>query len=188
MEAHGARRTALSVLAALSVFAALPLHAQQSASFKLDEGVLNAAGHPEQGSTPSSPGFEVTLDAVGDAVAGASLSSPSFRVDGGFAASYPPPGEVHGLRFDDAVTLGWDSERSVGTYNLYRGALAGLPADYGACEQFGIATSSTTDTGTPTPGGTGFFYLITARNRLREDGTKGFDSNGQERPTPAACP
>jgi len=175
------------LVAVLATLGALPCQAQQSAGYKLEETAINAAGHPEQGAIPSSPGFAITLDAVGDAVAGGGLSSPSFRMDGGFALSYPPPLEVHGLRFQDAVTLAWDAERSIGTYNLYRGGLGGLPGGYGACRESAIGPSFTTDPDTPSAG-SGFFYLVTARNRLGEDGTKGFDSNAQERPTPAACP
>lgn len=36
--------------------------------------------------------------------------------------------------------------------------------------------------------GTGFFYLVTARNRLDEEGPKGFQSLGVEEPNPDPCP
>jgi len=78
-------------------------------------------------------------------------------------------------------------EGLAGAYNLYRdtlGSLSGL--GYGACERQGLATNSATDSDAPASGG-GFFYLVTAKNPLREEGTKGSDSDGLER-TGTACP
>ena len=162
----------------------LPALAQSSASFNLDEHVLNQGGNPGAGGQIlTSAGFRMTLDSIGEGVIGTALSSASFTMDGGFLPAYPPPGEVTGLRFDDATTLGWDAEKSAGTYNLYRDAAAG---GYGTCEQSGIGGTSTTDPDAPATGET-FFYLVTVRNRLAEDGTKGFASDGSER-LGAFCP
>ena len=48
---------------------------------------------------------------------------------------------------------------------------------YGNCEQQEITGETTTDTDTP-PGGDGYFYLVTAENRVDEEGTKGTDGEG----------
>lgn len=157
--------------------------AQESASYRLNEHVFNAGGHPEAGAILTSAGYRMTLDALGESVVGLGLSSASYRMEGSFAAGYPPPGEVHNLHFTDHTTLAWDAERSVGTYNLYRdllGTLSGL--GYGQCEEHGIQGEATTDPDTP-DATDGFFYLVTARNRRGEEGTK-----GGERPNPDACP
>lgn len=161
--------------------------AQQSTSFKLEEYVFNAGGHPEQGAVPASDRFEISLDAIGDATSGPPPSSASYLVDGGFVAVYPPPGEVVELRFDDKVMLSWHPERSVGSYQLYRDAVDTLAGDYGSCLQSGIGSASATDFDSPLSG-TAWFYLVTARNRLEEEGTKGFDSGGAERSNLVPCP
>jgi hypothetical protein len=161
---------------------------QESASFRLDEQVLNAGGHPAQGAVPGSASFRVSLDALGEGVLPHPLSSASYRLDGGFGAAYPPPGEVTGLRFLDETTLAWDPERSVGLYNLYRDALSALSgASAGSCERQGIAGETTTDSDA-VPTGDGYYYLVTAENRLGEEGTRGFDSLASARPTAGACP
>ena len=120
--------------------------AQQSASFKLEESVFNAGGHPEGGTVLASAGYRMTLDALGEGVVAVSLSGPSFRMDAGFASGYMPPSEVHGLRFADAQTLAWDPQRSVGVYNLYRDDLTTLGTSFGTCEQPGLSDSTATDT------------------------------------------
>jgi hypothetical protein len=43
------------------------------------------------------------------------------------------------------------------------------------------------DTSTPSVG-QGRFYLVSARNRLREEGPKGYSSNGIEQANPSPCP
>ena len=162
--------------------------AQTSTSYKLEEHVFNAGGHPEAGAILTSTGFRMTLDALGESIVGRGLQSDSYHMDGGFGSAYPPPGEVLNLRFTDAVTLAWDPEPSVGVYNLYRDLLSALSGlDYGQCEQLGIAAESATDGDTPSAA-TGYFYLVTAENRLSEEGTKGSDALGAERPNPSPCP
>lgn len=157
--------------------------AQSSASYELSEHTLNSGG-ASGGSSPASAGFQVSLAAIGELAtepAVAEASSPSFSVSGGFTPAYPAPGEVLGLLFDDATTLSWNTEHSAGTYNLYRdslGSLAGL--GYGMCEQPGLTSATATDSDTPAAGD-GYFYLVTVTNRLREEGTKGFDADGAER-------
>jgi hypothetical protein len=107
---------------------------------------------------------------------------------GSFAACYPPPGEVPDLRFSDDETLEWQPEKSVGHYNLYRDLVSNLSGlGYGECDQYDLPDESTTDTD-PVSVGDGFFYLVTVENRLGEEGTKGRDSDGSERPNPNFCP
>jgi hypothetical protein len=184
-----ARRTArLAAAVACLAVAAIPCRAQASASFKLSETTLNAGGNPIQGSVLSAAHYRIRLDAIGDPIARSGLASGSFRVDAGFVARYPPPGEVSGLSFANRTTLTWEPERSVGRYQLYRGPLAALPGGvYGSCLLGEIGETSAIDAAAPASG-QGFFYLTTARNRLREEGTKGQDSSGAERGNTAACP
>jgi hypothetical protein len=55
------------------------------------------------------------------------------------------------------------------------------------CLQSGLLVGSAADIQSP-PAGSGFFYLATARNRLGEEGTKGFASSGTRRVNPSPCP
>ena len=86
-----------------------------------------------------------------------------------------------GLVFEDKDTLAWEPEKSVGDYNLYRDRVSDLAGlGYGTCEQWDLADETATDTD-PVPAGDGFFYLVTAENRLDEEGTKGTDGAGTRR-------
>lgn len=162
--------------------------AQTSPHFKLEESVLNAAGHPEAGVVLTSPSFRITLDAFGDALAASALASPTWQMDEGFVSGYPPPEEVTGVVFGaDHTTLSWQPERSVGTYALYRGVVRTFLPTYGVCLQSGMSVGTAGDIQSPPPG-SGFFYLATARNRLGEEGTKGFASSGARRANPSPCP
>lgn len=152
--------------------------AQSSASFRLTEQVLNAGGHPLDGARPASAGFVASLDALGDAVAGSAFSSASYRGSGGFVLRYAPPGEVHGVQFPDKSSVAWSAEPSVGTYNVYRN---------GACHQAGLSAPSAVETDVPPPD-SAWQYLVTAANRLREEGTMGRASSGAERGIAAPCP
>ena len=156
--------------------------AQSSASYRLSENVLNAGGPPAQGAS-----YRVSLHAIGDAVAGTGLSSASYRLDAGFVPLNPPPGEVLGLRWTGKTDLAWNPEKSTGTYNAYKDTLTTFPGNYGACFATDVASEGTTDAASPASG-TGWFYLVTAENRLGEEGTKGNRSSGVERPNPAPCP
>ena len=170
-----------------AVLLAFPALAQESASYKLSEHTFNAGGHPADGVVLTSMSYKITLDAIGDSVAGRNLASASYHMDGGFVVGYPPPGEVHGLLFANVERLEWTPERSVGDYNLYRALVSDLSGlGYGACEQQDIPGNTTTDPD-PVPGGGGFFYLVTAENRLDEEGIKGSDSSGTERQG-SVCP
>lgn len=159
--------------------------AQSSASYRLTESVFNAGGNPSP--VLASTNYQVTLDAVGDSVSGANLSSASYSSDAGFAALFHPPGEVLDLHFTDPTHLAWDPEPSVGSYNLYRGLVSGLSGGYGACFSSGITGESGVDASTPSSGQC-FFYLVTAENRIAEEGTLGRASSGVERANPGPCP
>ena len=162
--------------------------AQQSASHRLTEHTFNAGGHPAAGVVVGSASHRVSLDALGDAFSPGMLGSASNQLGGGFVTVYPPPSEVQQLRFSDKVTLLWSPEPSVGTYNLYRGALTSLSGlGYGACRTNAIAGATTADPD-PAAQGQGFFYLVTAKNLLQEEGIKGRASSGALRPNLAPCP
>ena len=162
--------------------------AQTSASYKLQESVLNAGGVPTNGSVLSSAGFRIRLDSIGEGLVRVGMLSTSFRMDGGFVDVYRPPGEVLSLRcLSDKQTLQWSPEVSAGTYAVYRSTLGSLPGTFGDCLPPTVSGASASDTGIPSVD-TGYFYLVTARNRLGEEGTKGSQSNGTPRPNPASCP
>jgi hypothetical protein len=177
------------LLPVLTLLAAGHALAQSSASFRVAEHALNAGGDPSQGTSPYSTSFRVSLDAVGEGVVARGLSSASFRADGGFVSAYSPPGEVGGLRFGPGhANLSWDPESSVGDYAVYRDTVSSLPGlGAGACWQHGMTTVGVADPAVPSSG-EGFFYVVTARNRLGEEGTKGFRSSGAERANASPCP
>lgn len=162
--------------------------AQSSASYTLEESTLNAGGRPASGSFATSASFRLTSDAIGDAAFARGMASASYRADGSFLVAYTPPGEVTALLIAaDRQTLTWDAEPSVGDYNLYRDVITNLTdLGYGSCAQQDVADETTTDPSLP-PTGDGYFYLVTAENRLGEEGTKGQRSSGTER-TGTACP
>ena len=162
--------------------------AQESANFKQKEHVFNEGGNPDDGVILTSTNFKVTIDAVGEGLIGTSLSSTSFHMDGGFIPAYPPPGEVLNLLLQsDHETFVWDLEKSRGTYNLYRDFLSNIQPDYGTCKEYGITDETTTDSDDPGVGN-GYFYLVTVRNRLDEEGTKGYENPPAERPNDYPCP
>ncbi len=155
------------------------LPAQSSENYQIEQGTFNNGGNPAPILTSDS--YQMTLDSIGDGIAAVGLSSPSYGMDPGFPSAYPPPGEVLDLRFTGATTLVWAPEPAVGSYNLYRGTLSALPGSYGTREQSGIPGPTTTDATAPGAGQC-LIYLVTASNRLSEEGTKGTDSNGDFRP------
>lgn len=177
-------RYAIAFLCAAYLTASPPAFAQQSASFRAEEYVRNAGGTPQNGASAASASFRITLSSLGDGLALGGLSSASFRADGSFVAAYPPPGEVEGLLLQDSQTLVWSPEPSVGTYNVYRGTVAA--GHYGVCLLPDVAASGASDAAVPAGGGA-FLYLVTAENRLREEGTKGSTSAGVQRGG-AVCP
>jgi hypothetical protein len=175
-------RTAITVLIGLVLVGSSGLPARaQSPGYKISDYTFNAGGHPHQGTVMSSASYRITLDALGDSVAGIGLAQGPYHMDGSFGAGYPPPGEVHGLIFADKQTLEWSPEMSAGDYNLYRDSMSVLSGlGYGMCLQQDLTGATTTDGDTPSSGD-GYFYLVTVENRLDEEGTKGFRSNGDQR-------
>jgi hypothetical protein len=173
---------------AMLLFVNAAAFAQQSASYRIRESHINEGGNPIGGVTLVSASYRVRLDAVGDSVARAGLGAASHKLDAGFVAGYPPPGETLKLRFTAPQSLSWDAERSVGAYDVYRDAMTALAGGAtGACFQLDVPSESATDASIPSDG-EGFFYLVTATNRLGEEGTKGFRGGGAERPNSAPCP
>lgn len=166
------------VLALASPWAA----AQQSPSYRVEGGSLNAGGRPSGGITASSASFHISLDSIGEAVvAPTALSNASLRVDGGLAPGYLPPREIRDLRFTDPSVLVWTGDRAAGTFRLYRDLISSLSSlGYGTCLVSGLTSPTATDTATPLPG-SGFFYLATVANRLGEEGPKGAASDGTPR-------
>ncbi len=180
------KRAALLILL---LGAPLPALGQSSASFQLDEHVLNAGGRPAGGTVSTSVSFTMSLDSIGDGLAGRALSSASFRMDGGFAAAYPPPGEVLGLRLlPDHQSLIWSHEPASTAYNVYKATISTLPGGaYGQCAVSRVPGNTWADNATPVSSG-GFFYLVTGENRLWDEGTKGHASSGVERANLSPCP
>ncbi len=166
-----------------------PTLAQESAHYRIESAVFNAGGRPAGGVVAQSPSYLVSLDAIGDAAIGSGVTSPGFALDGGLVGSFPPPSEVKNLRFADATTLLWNPDASVGDYAIYQGTVSPFDAGYGICAQPPPTLTAPTATLTSTPAaGQALFYLVTARNRLSEESTKGFTSAGVQRTNPAPCP
>ncbi len=179
-------RRAAGCVAVLLGLTGLPAAAQVSASFKLTESSLNSGGDPRGAVVLASSSYHVKLDALGEPLAATGLSSASYRSDASFVPAYRPAGEVRNLRFTDRTHFSWTADPAAGTYAVYRDLLSTLPGTFGTCFQSGLTATAAVDAATP-PGGRGWFYLVTARNRLREEGTKGFTST-TERTNTAPCP
>lgn len=177
-------RTLLCMAAALVL--AAPLLAQSSPSYTLEEHRLNQGGDPKGGAVLQSTSYQVSLDALGDSVGGPGPSSASYNLDAG-PETTRPPGEVLNLRFTSKTALAWDGEPSVGSYNLYRALRADLPSGPGSCLVQGLTSPAGSDPDSPTSG-VCWFYLVTAENRLGEEGTSGKRSSGTPRPNPTPCP
>lgn len=174
-------------IALVFILLAAGLAAQYSASYQIEQGTFNSGGNPSPILTSTS--YQMTLDAIGDGINATGLTSSSYGMDAGFPPDYRPPGEVLNLRFSDKTHLAWDPESSVGTYDLYWGPLTDLPSDvYGENIQCHESSAQAADpSGAPPPGG--YFFLVTARNRLDEEGTLGRKSDGDPRPNPVlVCP
>ena len=181
----GHRTAPLIILVAVSAVA--PVWAQTSASYKLTESSINSSGNPKNGVILVSPHFQIRLDSVGEPLVGTGPASASFHVDGGYVGSYAPPTEVTDLRLNAPTSLEWGPGASAMTYQVYRGALASLPGTFGTCFVGNLAAPTTTDASTPAPG-QAYFYLVTGRNRLSEEGPKGYRSSGVLEPNPLPCP
>jgi hypothetical protein len=173
----------LSFLALCVVARGTP--AQTSTNYQNQEHAVNAGGNPAP--TLTSTNYSVTLSSIGDSLSGTGMSSSGYSMDGGFPAPYPPPGEVLNLQFTSKTTMSWNPEVSVGTYSVYRGLVSGLSSGCGTCLAQGLTSTQATDAEIPSAGQC-FFYLITAENRLAEEGTMGKRSDGTPRVNTAPCP
>ena len=94
---------------------------------------------------------------------------------------------MHGDVFVSKTLLQWQPEKSAGTYEVYRGAAAGLPGGFGTCVENGLTVAAYVESDVPASGAV-YFYLVTVRNRLGQESTKGFQSSGAERSNAAPCP
>jgi len=181
------RRIAIGLLLALALAGAA--WSQESASYRLTETSFDTGGQAGGDTVTGSTSFVVTLGALGSGGEAPMMSGPTYAMEGGFVASFQPPTEVAELLFTDATTLVWAPEGSVGDYALYSGMVA-VPFDseYGTCSQPPPQITATTATVTsiPPPGGA-LFFLVSARNRLGEEGIKGLNSNGVIRANTAPC-
>jgi hypothetical protein len=174
--------TAIVLVAALAAPSAM---AQTSASYKLTESTINSGGDPGNGVILTSSHFHIKLDSAGDGLVGAGLGSASYHMSGGFVGSYPPPGEIMNVSLNGS-TLQWDPEPSAGVYEVYRGPLSTLPGTFGTCFAGNVSAPMITDSSSP-PTSQAYFYLITVRNRLAEEGVKGYQSNGTPEGNPSPC-
>ena len=155
----------------------------RSASFNLSDATLDGGARPAASSS-----FKITNPSIGSGLESAVYASASFHMDSGFAASYLPPAEIAGLRWSNLTTLEWNADRSIGSYALYRNRLNTLAAANGGdCLVSGLSSETSLDSELP-GAGNGYFYLVTARNRLGEERTRGYGSDGLERLGGAACP
>lgn len=183
-------RWVVATLLGSALVAGPPAAAQQSASFRLDQGTVNYGGDPRGGVSLGSAAYRITLDAIGPWAGGQLLASASFSLSGGFVSSYGPPVEVQNLLFSGPATLVWSPQPAAGDYALYGGTVT-RPFDpgYGSCQQPPPSlTSPTAAVGGVPAAGQSSFYLVTARNLLSEEGTKGFTSAGLQRANAAPCP
>ncbi|HEU5180156.1 MAG TPA: hypothetical protein VFW45_05155 [Candidatus Polarisedimenticolia bacterium] len=175
----------LGILALVVLLAASPVAAQSSTSYKVQGSSFDNAGDPTNGVALGSAHFHLKLDSIGGDLAATAVSSASFHADEGFVDLYRPAGEVTGVRFTNPTILQWNAEPSAQWYEVYQSA--SLPGTFGTCYAGDLTTTSLADATTPAIGSR-FYYLVTARNRLRQEGTKGFGSTGTERTNTLPCP
>ena len=154
------------------------------------EGYLNRERSFNNGGNPSpvlvSENFQINLGSLGENLTMSSCESNDYTLVGGFSFSYPPPGEVMNLRFVDSSILEWDADLSAGTYNVYRGLVSELATTYGSCHIVDIGQVQASDPEIPVQGEC-YFYIVTACNRVGEEGTMGRDSSDTERPNVSPC-
>jgi hypothetical protein len=169
--------------------AATTVDAQEGVRFRVTEHARNAGGSPVAGSPVASQRFEVDPSSIGDGVTRHSLLGARFRGAAGFSLGFRPAGEVFGLVIgSDHRTLGWSPEPSVGHYHVYRDSIGALSQlGYGTCLASDVETTTHDDPESPADGD-GYFYLVTASDRLHREGTKGASSAGIPRANPAPCP
>jgi len=182
------RKTNGLVAASLFVILAGSSQAQSSASYELSEANLNFGGRPGTATGPGmSASYELSLDALGGGPNGSGSSSASYALHAGFVAPLGPPGNASDFYWTSHTDMHWSAGSSATSYNVYRDGLATLPAlGYGQC--LGNDRSGLTHTDPDSPAvGSAFFYLVSAKNRLGEESSKGRDSGGTSR-RGNACP
>jgi hypothetical protein len=185
--ACGRAGVGVAVLALLALLSPL-VYAQSSTSYRLSDVVLNLGGRPSNGSIAASSAYRLTLDSVGDSRSAEVMSSASYRMDHGVVAALAPVGEVGRLWFRNAQELNWTRVAgSPDRYNVYRQTTNFLPSSYGVCLVSAVVGASVSDPSLPPPASS-FFYLVSAENRLWEEGTLGWRSNGSQRPNTNPCP
>lgn len=159
---------------------------QESPNYKNNEYAFNNGSNPAPEIV--STNFKITLSSIGDGIFPPWALSSNYYISSGFTVSYPPPSEVLNLRFTSKTEMIWDPEWSVGTYNVYRGITYDLPSgDYGNCVAYNLTSTSYSDTEIPISGHC-FFYIITAVNKIKEEGTMGYKSDGTKRNNFRPCP
>ena len=159
----------------LPALASPPALAQQSASYMIKGAVLNSGGQPLDGAVASSPSFVLRPDALGEGAVSASLTSASYKLSAGFVQSFPTPGEVDDLVFDDIVSLSWDLEAMAGHYHVYRAGPMGAPAGVapvGDCLLGDVTATTASDPSAPAPG-RAYFYFVNAVNCIGVEGPNG---------------
>src|SRR5262245_41822605 len=165
--------------------------AQQSASHRLEGSTFNQGGRPANGVHAQSASFRITLDAVGETVPGFAAASASFGLSGGLVGAYAPPSEVQAVGFSpdggSSTALVWAPNPTAVRFDVYRGPTGRLPGTFGSCLASNLVGTVYSDPVVP-GSQNAFFYLVTAENRLGEEGTKGTQSNGTVRTAAPACP
>lgn len=182
-------RSRFITASALALMAAAPMtFGQQSASYRLSEGVFNSCGRAGSSALTSAT-YRIRLDAMGGSFSDLPLSGPSLRLAGGFVADYRPAGPVPGLSFSASDALEWGPERSAGSYNVYRGALPSFPlaSDASTCLLSGLTSRSVGSLTAPPPG-QAFYYFVSARNLLDEEGPSRVDPSGVPHAPSNPCP
>ena len=80
----------------------------------------------------------------------------------GSAVAQMPP-EVQNLRFDDHLTLSWDTATGTDHYNIYRARIADLASGAPSCHGFEIVPT-TFDSPADPGAGDAYAYLVTAES------------------------
>ena len=164
------------------LLAGLPAQSQQSAGFSLEQQAFNNGGRPIDGTTAESSSFRLSLDAISAAMRPTALAGSFFTGAGGLMAPLAPPREVTGLRFDSAIAMAWNPDPRGTAYNVYRGISPGAAG----CQASRVVGTAHTAGGSPGPADA-WFYLVTSVNSLDEESTRGFASNGSQRPETDSC-
>jgi len=157
-------------------------------------GMASPASLPGATAGATSAATNSTIESTGAAARSPGwIAQPAAATSAAACAATPgevsPPGAAEPLRFDDGVSLSWESAamNCAETFNLYRGGLAALPAgDHGTCLSSGLSSPAADDLDVPSSPGEGFVYLVTATAEEIE-GTAGTSSDGAVRMPSMPC-